>query len=335
MALVDEVTIHAAAGKGGDGVVRWLHMKGKEKGGPSGGDGGRGGDVILEGVRDLAALSRYRYEKDFKAQDGGAGEKDQKHGANGDSLVLAVPVGTVARAGEIEREIMNEGEHVVALAGGAGGKGNARFKSSTHQNPFEHTDGKLGEASDIVLSLKLIADAGIIGLPSAGKSSLLNALTRARAKIGAYPFTTLEPNLGEFYSYILADIPGLIEGASAGRGLGARFLKHIERTKVLVHLVAADQEDPSAAYRQVRRELEAFNRGLAEKREIVVLSKADLVSPKILEEKGRGLGEAAGKRILVLSVEDPVLLKTFSDELAQVLTDGHAHYVMSKSRGRQ
>lgn len=321
MAFVDEVTIHASAGKGGDGVVRWLHLRGKEKGGPSGGDGGRGGDVVLEAVRDLAALARYRYEKRFDAEPGGAGEKDLKHGKSGETLVLRVPVGTVARIAETgtEHELMREGERITVLKGGSGGLGNARFKSSTNQNPFEHTDGRPGEASDIELKLKLIADAGLIGLPSAGKSSLLNALTRARAKVGAYPFTTLEPNLGDFYGYIIADIPGLIEGASEGKGLGTRFLKHIERTRVLLHLVSADQEDLIAAYREVRAELEASGQGLPEKREIVVLSKADLLAPEDRDRAVRALGRAISREVLVASAEDPELLKDFSDTLSQML----------------
>ena len=260
MAFVDEITIRVSAGEGGSGVVRWFHFKGKEKGGPGGGDGGRGGDVILVGVRDIAALARYRFEKEFEAGAGGAGENDNRHGANGADLILPVPVGTVARIAETgaEYEIVEEDQRILILKGGSGGYGNTHFKGSTNQNPFQQTDGKPGQAATMHFSLKLIADAGLIGLPSAGKSSLLNALTRAKAKVGAYPFTTLEPNLGDFYGPILADIPGLIEGASTGKGLGARFLKHIERTGILLHLVSADSEDPLAAYREVRAELDAF-----------------------------------------------------------------------------
>ncbi|MDE1944194.1 MAG: GTPase ObgE, partial [Patescibacteria group bacterium] len=310
MAFVDEVTIRAAAGKGGDGVVRWLHLRGNEKGGPSGGDGGRGGDVVLAGVRDLAALSRYRAEKDFRAEDGGAGAGDLKRGANGEPLTLLVPVGTLARVEEngTEYEILEEGARVTIFKGGSGGKGNARFKSSTNQNPFEHTDGKPGQAGDIHLSLKLIADAGLIGLPSAGKSSLLNALTRAAAKVGDYPFTTLEPNLGDYHGYILADIPGLIAGAAEGRGLGTKFLKHIERTKLLIHLVSADQADLAAAYREVRREIEAVGGGLAEKSEILVLAKADLLPEGERESRAAELARAAGREVLLASAEDPEIL---------------------------
>lgn len=316
MAFVDQVRIHASAGKGGDGVVRWLHMRGKDKGGPGGGDGGRGGDAVLVGVRDLAALARYRFEKEFMAEAGGAGGGELRHGKNGGTLELPVPVGTVARVSGADFEILEEGERVTVFRGGSGGKGNAHFKSSTNQNPFEHTLGKPGGSGDIELSLKIIADAGFIGLPSAGKSSLLNALTRAKAKVGAYPFTTLEPNLAAFHGHILADIPGLIEGASAGKGLGTKFLKHIERTGFIVHLVSADRDDVVAAYREVRGELEAFGRGLSEKPELVVLSRADLVAPPVVAERAALLARAASQDPLPVSVEDPELLKRFSDRLS-------------------
>lgn len=320
MAFVDEVTIRAQAGKGGDGVVRWLHLKGLEKGGPAGGDGGRGGDVILEGVRDLAALANYRYEKEFAAEAGGAGGSELMTGKNGEPVILKVPVGTIAKIVETgeEYEITEEGSQVSVFLGGAPGKGNARFKSSVNQNPFHSTPGKPGQGGEIVFSLKLIADAGLVGLPNAGKSSLLNALTRAKSKVGAYPFTTLEPNLGDFYGYILADIPGLIEGASEGRGLGHKFLKHIERTGILLHLVSASQEDPLATYREVRNELESFGQGLADKREIIVLSKIDLVTPDECETKRKILEKETGREVLEVSVEDPEKLKNFSDKLAKI-----------------
>ncbi len=325
MALVDDITIHAKAGKGGDGVVRWLRTKSQARGGPAGGDGGRGGDVLLKGVRDLAALARYRFEKAFEAEAGGAGENTNRHGKNGAPCVLLVPVGTVARvidaSGHVtsETEIVEEDQQVTLLRGGNGGKGNARFKSSTHQNPFEHTDGRQGGAATLHLSLKLIADAGLIGLPSAGKSSLLNALTRAQAKVGAYPFTTLEPNLGELYGYILADIPGLIEGASGGRGLGTRFLKHIERTRTLLHLVSASHDDPVAAYREVRTEIEAFGHDLSEKAEVIILSKSDLVSAKESALKQKKLAKETGREVLSVSTLDADVLKAFLDRLVKIL----------------
>ncbi|MBU6323672.1 GTPase ObgE [Patescibacteria group bacterium] len=322
MAFVDEVTIHAQAGRGGNGVVRWLHAFGKEKGGPSGGDGGRGGDVVLLGVRDLAALAQYRYEKKFRAKDGEAGSRQERHGADGAPSVLKVPVGTTARVVETgeEFDITVEDEPVTVFSGGRGGFGNAHFKSSTNQNPFKAMPGLSGGSGDIEFTLKLIADAGFVGLPNAGKSSLLNALTRARSKVGAYPFTTLEPNLGDFYGYILADIPGLIEGASSGRGLGTKFLKHVERTKMLVHLVSAEQDDPALAYREVRKELESFGQELVRKEEWVILSKIDLVEGGERETKKAALAAACGREVGELSVEDEETLKKFSDALARRLS---------------
>lgn len=322
MAFVDEVKIYATSGKGGDGVIRWLRTKESARGGPSGGDGGRGGDVVLVGVRDLAALSNYRYEKKFNAEAGEAGKGELKHGANGADAILKVPVGTVARVIETgdEYEITKEDEQIVLFKGGKGGLGNARFKSSTNQNPFQQTLGKAGKGGNLELTLKIIADAGLIGLPNAGKSSLLNALTNAKSKVGAYPFTTLEPNLGEFYGYILADIPGLIEGASSGRGLGIKFLKHVERTGILLHLVSADQDDPLAAYGEVRKEVDAFGHGLEQKDEIIVLSKTDLVSEGECETKAQLLIRETEREVLTVSVEDPEALKKFSDRLTKILS---------------
>lgn len=321
MAFVDEITVHAQAGKGGNGVVRWLHTLGKEKGGPSGGDGGKGGDIILEGVRDLAVLATYRYTKKFRAEDGHGGEKNEKTGSDGKDVVIKVPVGTSAiiRETGMTAEILAEGERATLFKGGMGGKGNARFKSSTNQNPYQFTSGKPGEAGELKLELKLIADVGFVGLPNAGKSSLLNALTNARSKVAAYAFTTLEPHLGDFYGHLLADIPGLIEGASAGRGLGSKFLRHIERTGFIAHLISAEQENLVAAYKGVRAELEAFGHGLAEKPELVVLSKADLLPPEEREGALRKLSDAAGSQPILLSITEPELLKAFSDRLASEL----------------
>ena len=324
MAFIDEVEVQAQAGKGGAGVVRWLHIKGTEKGGPAGGDGGKGGDVIIEGMRDLAILATYRFTKKFRAQNGGSGANNNKHGADGAPVILQVPVGAfieVKQTGE-SFDILREGERVVVFKGGPGGYGNAHFKSSTNQNPYQATEGKQGQAGDIHITLKLIADAGFIGFPNAGKSSLLNALTNARSKIGAYPFTTLDPHLGDFYGHLLADIPGLIEGASAGKGLGSKFLRHVERTGFLIHLVSAEQDNPAETYKAIRSELEAFGRGLPEKQEIIVLSKVDLLLPEEREAKLAALREVSGGReVIAISIEDPELLKAFSDKLASLLSD--------------
>jgi GTP-binding protein len=321
MAFVDEVTIHATAGHGGSGVVRWLHIQGNEKAGPAGGDGGRGGDIIFEGVRDLAVLSNYRYEKKFRAENGGSGDNNHKHGKDGKPVILKVPVGTIVKdttRGETI-EILRVGQREVMFKGGPGGFGNDHFKSSTNQNPKETTPGKVGQAGDIHITLKLIADAGFVGFPNAGKSSLLNALTHANSKVGAYPFTTLDPYLGDLYGYLLADIPGLIEGASTGKGLGSKFLRHIERTRFIVHLVSAEQEDLALAYANIRKELEAFSADLTHKRELVVLSKTDLLTHGEVGKAIETLKKASGKEVLGVSILDDDSLKAFSDHLTKIL----------------
>jgi GTP-binding protein len=323
MAFIDEMTIKASGGKGGDGVIRWLHIKGHDKAGPAGGDGGRGGDIVLYGVHDLGALASYRYAKAFRAQNGQSGGGNNKHGGDGESILLRVPVGTVARdtrTGETW-EILKEGEQVVVYKGGAGGFGNAHYKSSVNQNPLETSPGKQGQNGELEITLKLIADVGFVGFPNAGKSSLLNALTRSRSKVGAYPFTTLDPHLGDFYGHLLADIPGLIDGASSGRGLGSKFLRHIERTRFIAHLVSAEQDDLALAYTNIRKELESYGNELAGKPEIVILSKTDILTPEQLEAAKKTLSEAAGKGVLIVSVVDDELLKAFSDQLSQLLTD--------------
>ncbi len=322
MAFVDDLRIHAQAGHGGSGVIRWLRTKETARGGPAGGDGGRGGDIVAVGTRDLSILASYRYTKKFRAEDGKPGENFNKHGADGESLFIKVPIGSIIKKLSTNEtiEIISEGQQETIFSGGAGGFGNAHFKSSTNQNPFQKTDGKKGEGGDIQITLKLIADAGLIGFPNAGKSSLLNALTRAKSKIGAYPFTTLEPHLGDFYGYILADIPGLIEGASEGKGLGSKFLRHIERTGLLIHLVSAEQARPEEAYASIRSELSQFGQELTEKKELVVLTKTDLCTKDEVEEKLALLRNATeGADIYSVSVLDDESLKAFSDTLARLL----------------
>ncbi|HEX2792150.1 MAG TPA: GTPase ObgE [Candidatus Paceibacterota bacterium] len=323
MAFVDEMNAKATAGTGGNGVVRWLHLKGLEKAGPAGGDGGRGGDVVLEGVRDLSMLASYRFTKSFRAQDGGAGAGNDRHGKDGEPAVIKVPVGTVATVEETGEtfELLEDGQRLVVFKGGAGGFGNAHFKSSVNRNPFESTPGRKGQEGTLHITLKLIADAGFVGFPNAGKSSLLNALTKSRSRVAAYPFTTLDPHLGDFYGYLLADIPGLIEGASDGRGLGSKFLRHVERTGFLVHLVSAEQEDLEKSYRAIRAELEAAGSGLTEKRELVVLSKIDMLPPEEQAGAVSSLAKAIGKEVIPLSVIDDDLLKAFSDRLAKELAE--------------
>ncbi|MDP2651196.1 MAG: GTPase ObgE, partial [bacterium] len=259
--FVDEIKLHLRAGRGGDGVVRWLREKGKPRGGPSGGNGGRGGDVHAIGVRDIGILSTYRNVKELTAERGEDGTKNLKQGGEGKDTLIKLPVGS--RVKNIETgysiDILKEGEQVLLLRGGKGGLGNAHFKGSTNINPKESTPGEEGEEALFHIDLLLVVDAGLIGLPNAGKSSLLNALTHSRSKVGHFAFTTLEPSLGDLYGLILADIPGLIEGAAAGKGLGHKFLRHIERTKVLVHCISSEEADPLASYKVVRKELELYN----------------------------------------------------------------------------
>ncbi|MBI1974268.1 MAG: GTPase ObgE [Candidatus Zambryskibacteria bacterium] len=310
MAFIDEIKLHFKAGRGGDGVVRWRHEKGKEFGGPSGGNGGKGGDVYAVAVRDIGILAAYRNEKVFAAQDGKNGAKDLKQGGTGAYVEVRLPVGsrlTNLTTGHVI-ELLKDGERVQLLSGGRGGLGNEYFKSSTNIRPKKSTKGEEGEEADFHIELLLVADVGIIGLPNAGKSNLLNVLTSARSKVGDFPFTTLEPALGELYGLILADIPGLIEGASRGKGLGHKFLKHIERTKTLLHCVSAELENPPEAYKVVRRELELYNKELMNKPELVVLTKTDLISEKELKTKQQGLS-LLKKAVLPVSIIDDESLK--------------------------
>ncbi len=325
MALVDERTIHVAAGRGGDGVVRWRREKYKEFGGPAGGDGGKGGDVIVRGVRDISYLGKYQEGQQFRAEDGASGRGASQHGKNGKDLVIFVPVGSVLTHVESGRtyEIVREGEEVVVARGGRGGFGNEHFKSATNQAPKEATRGGVGERGTWHIELRLIADAGLVGLPNAGKTSLLNVLTNARRKVGAYAFTTLEPALGVHYDIVLADIPGLIEGAAQGKGLGHAFLRHIARTRVLVHCVSLEEEDPARAYRTVRREIAAYNPALAAKREILVLTKSDTVTPEAAAEAAARMRRVrAGEGpVLAVSILDDDSLKELSKALHAVLKE--------------
>ena len=276
--LIDDVKIRATAGTGGKGAVAF--NKNMMSLGPAGGSGGKGGSVCIEGTSDLSALNKFRFKKEFKTENGQDGRSQFRDGNDADDLVLKVPVGTVVHNLETGEniEITKIGQLAVIVRGGAGGKGNFHFRSSTNTTPKEFECGEPGESLEIRFELKLIADVGFIGLPNVGKSSLLNELTNAKSKVANYPFTTLEPNLGVYYDLILADLPGLIEGASKGKGLGIKFLRHIERTKIIFHFVAADSTDPVSDYKTVRGELGAYNKMLLEKPEYVFLSKKDAVS---------------------------------------------------------
>ncbi len=307
MAFVDEMTILARAGRGGDGVVRWLHLKGKEYSGPAGGNGGNGGDIYIRGVRDIALLSRYRGEKKFEAEAGHPGESREKAGARGGDLTIDLPIGSVVKnlsTGE-SYELLNEGEEILVLKGGRGGAGNTVFKSSVNQRPTESLPGGMGEEAELHIELRLIADAGLAGLPNAGKTSLLNALTGATAKVGSYAFTTLDPNLGVLYGYVIADIPGLIEGASEGKGLGFKFLKHVARTKFIAHCVSLESEDPIKDYQVVRAEMEAFEGGvLAKKPELVILTKSDTRDAAYIEGIRERFKKEFGVETTTVSVLD-------------------------------
>ncbi len=282
--FVDEVEIEVRSGKGGDGMVHFRREKFVPRGGPDGGDGGRGGDVVLVVKSNLNTLLAFRYKARYVAEDGGDGGPNNRHGASARPLLIPVPPGTVvydAVTGEVLGDLTEPGQQLVVCKGGRGGRGNSHFKSPTNQVPRIAERGEPGEERRLRLELKLLADIGIVGMPNAGKSTLLAALTNARPKIAPYPFTTTEPNLGvaqldEETTVILADIPGLIEGASQGAGLGHEFLRHIQRTRVLIHLLDGLSEDPLADYSQINNELALFDPSLGEKPQVVAVNKADL-----------------------------------------------------------
>jgi GTPase len=308
MKFLDEAKVYVRSGDGGNGCVSFRREKFIEFGGPNGGDGGKGGDVVVEAVNGLNTLIDYRYQQHFKAKNGHAGMGKDRHGASGQDIVLKVPAGTQVyeENGEVLLADLTEtGQRAVIARGGNGGFGNAHFKSSTNRAPRHANPGQRGEELTIRLRLKLIADAGIVGLPNAGKSTFLSAVTAAKPKIADYPFTTLHPQLGvveiDGREFVLADIPGLIEGAHAGAGLGDRFLGHVERCRVLLHLVDGTIEDAAIAYKTVRAELDAYGEGLEEKPEIVALSKADALTPEELKRQSTRLKRAAKATPLIVS----------------------------------
>jgi len=308
MKFLDEAKVYIASGAGGDGCVSFRREKFIEFGGPNGGDGGRGGDVVVEAVTGLNTLIDYRYQQHFKAQRGGNGMGKDRAGANGKDVVLKVPIGTQVYEEDGETllaDLTQVGERVTISKGGNGGFGNAHFKSSTNRAPRRANPGQPGEERTVRLRLKLIADAGLIGLPNAGKSTFLAAVSAAKPKIADYPFTTLHPQLGvvrvDEREFVLADLPGLIEGAHEGTGLGDRFLGHTERCRVLLHLVDGTSDDAGAAYKVVRGELEAYGQGLIDKPEIVALSKADAMSLEAVKLQSAKLKKASRKTPLILS----------------------------------
>jgi len=307
--IVDDVKIKISAGKGGNGLVAFSKVRFSP--GPTGGSGGRGGNIYLEGTNDITALKEFRFKKDIKAQDGENGKIALNDGATADDLILLVPTGTVCHNVTLgtDFEITENGQRQLIAKGGRGGRGNYHFRSSTNTSPKQAEQGSLGESFDLRLELKIIADVGIIGLPNVGKSSLLNELTRANSKVADYQFTTLEPNLGVYKGLIIADIPGLIKGASLGKGLGVKFLRHIERTKILFHLVSAESNSPIGDYKVVRKELNAYSNSLLEKPEYVFISKSDSLDEKALKKIKKSF-EKVTKKIHPISIIDEKSIST-------------------------
>ncbi|MBL8550070.1 MAG: GTPase ObgE [Hyphomonadaceae bacterium] len=308
MKFLDQAKIYIRSGDGGAGAVSFRREKFIEYGGPDGGDGGRGGDVWAVAAEGLNTLIDYRYQQNFRAKTGGHGMGQNRHGADGADVVLKVPVGTQILDEDREEllaDLAHEGDRVLLAKGGNGGFGNAHFKSSVNQAPRRANPGLAGQERTIWLRLKLIADAGLIGLPNAGKSTFLRAVSAATPKVADYPFTTLHPHLGvvtiDTDRFVLADIPGLIEGAAEGAGLGTRFLGHVERCAALLHLVDGTEENVAEAYRVVRRELAAYGGGLEQKREIVALNKVDALDPDTLKKRKAALKRACKSNVYALS----------------------------------
>jgi GTP-binding protein len=309
MKFLDQAKVYLRSGDGGDGVVGFRREKYIEFGGPDGGNGGRGGDVVFEAVANLNTLIDFRYTQHFRARKGGNGSGSDRTGANSDALVVAVPIGTQIFADDRETllaDLDSPGKRVVLCRGGDGGFGNAHYKTSTNRAPRRADKGWPGEERWVWLRLKLIADAGLVGLPNAGKSTLLAAASAARPKIADYPFTTLHPQLGVVRlsaaeEFVIADIPGLIEGAHEGAGLGDRFLGHVERCAVLLHLVDGAAGDVVRAWRTVREELESYGGGLAEKPELIALNKSDAMTPREASARRAALARAAGRPVFLMS----------------------------------
>ncbi len=316
--LVDDIKIEVFSGKGGAGRV--LFNKNKLSRGPTGGDGGNGGATYLQGISNIGALSQFRGKRIYHAENGQIGGEQRKDGMNGEDLYLDVPVGTVVHilsAGE-KKEITKIGEKLLLAKGGLGGRGNFYFRSSSNTTPRECEPGQEGTRSELRLELKLIADVGLIGLPNVGKSTLLNTMTNAKSRVANYAFTTLEPSLGVYYELILADIPGLIEGASSGKGLGIKFLQHVERTNTFFHLVSAQSENPVEDYKVIRKELEEYNPKLLKRKEYVFLSQADLVDEKKVKRGVEQL-EKSGLKVETLSIKDEKSIGRVENVLREII----------------
>lgn len=319
--FIDEIKFFVQAGHGGDGVVRWRREKFIDKGGPNGGDGGRGGDIYAVARNDIHLLSKYKHKKIFEGEDGEDGAGGSRHGKDGRDLFIELPVGSVITNIESGSSVSLDkaGQKELLLKGGVGGYGNEQFKSSINTTPKKATKGKNGEQGNFKIELQLFADVGLIGLPNAGKSSLLNAITNAGAKVGSYQFTTLDPNLGDFFGFTIADIPGLIEGASEGKGLGIKFLRHIKRTRMLMHLVSLENDKPMAVYKEIRKELGAYDKTLLDKEEIIILTKTDLIDSQKKIDKIKKDFEKLDRPVFTLSLYDDNSVKGLIDELVKLL----------------
>ena len=327
MHFLDQAKIFIRSGTGGVGAVSFRREKYVEYGGPDGGNGGKGGDIIFEAVPGLNTLIDFRYTQHFRAQRGHGGAGQDRTGAGGDDLVIKVPVGTQVLADDEERTLLLDltevGQRVVFLRGGDGGRGNASYKTSTNRAPRQHGTGWPGEEMYVWLRLKLLADAGLVGLPNAGKSTFINAVTNAQAKVGAYAFTTTRPQLGvvrhKGNEFVIADIPGLIEGAAEGAGIGDRFLGHIERCRVLLHLVDANDEDVATSYRIVRDELEAYGGGLTDKPVIVALNKIDTLDDELIAALSAELEEECGQPVIPISGASGTGIDWVLDQLLEAI----------------
>jgi GTP-binding protein len=309
MHFLDQAKIFVRSGAGGPGAVSFRREKFIEYGGPDGGDGGKGGDVVFEAVPGLNTLIDFRYTQHFRAPRGKGGAGSNRTGAGGDDLVIKVPIGTQILADDEDRTLLADltepGQRLIFLKGGMGGRGNASYKTSTNRAPRQHQTGIPGEEMWVWLRLKLLADVGLLGLPNAGKSTFLNSVSNASAKVGDYPFTTLRPQLGvvrhKGREFVVADIPGLIEGAAEGAGIGDRFLGHVERTRLLLHLVDGSGEDPLEAWQIVRGELDSYGAGLTGKPELIALTKADLIDGRKRSKIVKALEKASGARVFPIS----------------------------------
>ncbi len=327
MHFLDQAKIYVKSGAGGPGAVSFRREKFVEFGGPDGGDGGKGGDVVFEAVAGLNTLIDFRYTQHFRAPRGKGGAGSNRTGAGGGDLVVKVPVGTQVLADDEDRTLLadltREGQRVVLLKGGMGGRGNASYKTSTNRAPRQHQTGEAGEEMWVWLRLKLLADVGLVGLPNAGKSTFLNSVSNAAAKVGDYPFTTLRPQLGvvrhKGREFVLADIPGLIEGAAEGAGVGDRFLGHVERTRILLHLVDGAGDDPAEAYRVVRDELASYGAGLDLKPEVVALTKADMLDAKRLKNVAAAIEQVSGSKPFAVSAPLEDGLEPLLDAIIQRL----------------